>query len=260
MNCTSFRELVHDLDRLDGADAAACDGAIAHAQVCTRCARELYRVRELGTALHRLAEEDERLRPSPAVEVNVIRAFRAQVPVPLWRSRAAWWMGAAAAVVLAAGVGMHRRRPTSVSRSQPAAMVASGRSLTGAPSAPATAKALLSPKPPTGTRVDRGAKEKAPSRELAGFDELADFVPLPFAQDESPIGEGEVVRIRLSESALGLLGVPVGASTANEPVTADVVIGEDGVARAIRFVSGPVPPEIEQSIESASLASKGVNQ
>ena len=47
-----------------------------------------------------------------------------------------------------------------------------------------------------------------------------------------------MVRVQLPRSAPALVGFPMTpGSEASGPVTADVVIGEDGVARAIRFVS-----------------------
>jgi hypothetical protein len=46
----------------------------------------------------------------------------------------------------------------------------------------------------------------------------------------------QVVRVELPGSALLAVGLPVDASMASEPVKADVVLGHDGLARAIRFV------------------------
>jgi hypothetical protein len=89
--------------------------------------------------------------------------------------------------------------------------------------------------------------------------ELAEFLPLPFANDDSPLGTAEVVRIRLSASALGELGLPVSDEAAGQPVTADIVIGEDGIARAIRFISGPVPSEVVQQLQTMAFESKGAN-
>jgi hypothetical protein len=52
-----------------------------------------------------------------------------------------------------------------------------------------------------------------------------------------PMSEGgQVVRVELPRSALASFGLPVNAQRLNEPVKADVVVGNDGIARAIRFV------------------------
>jgi hypothetical protein len=46
-----------------------------------------------------------------------------------------------------------------------------------------------------------------------------------------------VVRVRVLRSSLALLGVPVYAESApSEMLTADVIVGQDGLARGIRFV------------------------
>jgi anti-sigma factor RsiW len=58
---------------------------------------------------------------------------------------------------------------------------------------------------------------------------LAGFVPL---DDGDPVQIGVVVRMEVSPAALGFSTAANGA----EQVTADVVIGEDGRARAIRFL------------------------
>jgi len=44
------------------------------------------------------------------------------------------------------------------------------------------------------------------------------------------------VRVELPRSALASFGMPVGAEPAGGRVKADVLLGEDGVARAIRFI------------------------
>jgi len=63
-----------------------------------------------------------------------------------------------------------------------------------------------------------------------------DFIRLApagqYAQDE----EGHIVRVELPRSALSSFGMPVGADAAGGRVKADVLVGEDGVARAIRFI------------------------
>ena len=63
-----------------------------------------------------------------------------------------------------------------------------------------------------------------------------EFIPWPGAADLPPLESGELVRMDLPVSLLPSLGVapPAGHVTA---VTADVVIGQDGLARAVRFVA-----------------------
>src|SRR5262249_29530762 len=61
---------------------------------------------------------------------------------------------------------------------------------------------------------------------------------LPVAQDDgwSPLDGGRLVRVKLPRSALGVFGLPVDEERAPERVQADVMLSNDGVLRAIRFV------------------------
>ncbi len=63
-----------------------------------------------------------------------------------------------------------------------------------------------------------------------------DFIPLmqggQFAQAEG----GHLVRVELPRSAMASFGLPVNYERAGGRVKADVLLGDDGIARAIRFV------------------------
>ncbi len=75
-----------------------------------------------------------------------------------------------------------------------------------------------------------------PAQSLA-YESAAGFYPLPYGSGLG-LDEGwEMVRVNMPVSALASLGVPLthGASTGHY-VQADVVLGGDGLARAIRFV------------------------
>ena len=60
------------------------------------------------------------------------------------------------------------------------------------------------------------------------------FYALPNAGD--PLEFGAVVRVRLPRSALRLAGLPVNEERLAERIQADVLLGQDGTARAVRFV------------------------
>jgi hypothetical protein len=63
-----------------------------------------------------------------------------------------------------------------------------------------------------------------------------DFFPLSYGGDQKTIERGEVIRVQMPRSALIRLGLPVNVERADTPVKADLLVGEDGLARAIRFV------------------------
>ena len=63
-----------------------------------------------------------------------------------------------------------------------------------------------------------------------------DFVPLLAGVGNPTIDNGQVIRVQMPRSALASFGLPFNLERANESVKADVLLGEDGLARAIRFV------------------------
>jgi hypothetical protein len=85
------------------------------------------------------------------------------------------------------------------------------------------------------------ARPVAPhSVELAILQPQADsdgFIPLPnaagVAADEDDVN---LVRVELPRSAMIALGLDVGADRAEEMVEADVMLGSNGMARAVRFL------------------------
>jgi hypothetical protein len=68
-------------------------------------------------------------------------------------------------------------------------------------------------------------------------DDIAtDFIPLSYGAGLGGTDGGHVVRVELPRTAMAQFGLPVNAERSAEPVKADVLLGEDGLARAIRFV------------------------
>jgi hypothetical protein len=74
----------------------------------------------------------------------------------------------------------------------------------------------------------------APSARKAEI--VTEFLALAGADIERPWEHGQVVRVRMPRAALRSFGLPMNEDRAFEAVTADLVLGEDGLARAIRFV------------------------
>lgn len=70
----------------------------------------------------------------------------------------------------------------------------------------------------------------------AEAERLTDFMPLVAGAPAPPLESGQLVRVELPRSALASLGLPVNVEREHELVKADVLLGNDGLARAIRFV------------------------
>jgi hypothetical protein len=169
-------------------------------------------------ALQALREADEEREASRELEARLVQAFR-------WRKRRVWrWAGigtAAGIVGLAVLAQMNRpaqRRLTEVAPAvtAPAPRVVAGASIE-APSEP--------PKPRLATR-----KPRPQLREI-----VTQFYPL--MDTPPPFERGELVRVSLPVSALRRAGFEVEGASPDDSVEVDVLMGEEGLARAIRFVS-----------------------
>ena len=66
--------------------------------------------------------------------------------------------------------------------------------------------------------------------------DLGEFVSLSYGEDLRELDSLQVVSVELPRTALAALGYPAVDSAATESVRAEVIVGHDGVARAIRFV------------------------
>lgn len=237
MNCEVFQTAIEDLERPGAVDDNTREALLTHAEACLACARRLDDVRKLSAALRALGRTDESKRAGEHLEAELRAAFRVQARWRSRRSRLRWWMAAAAVVALALAAGIGWRGARERSRGQAAKPPGFAPSaVSGASQASPAAKPSRPPEKRT-VQPERSVPRGPVLLAREQPEELTGFLPLPYADPQAPLGSGEVVRIRLSESSLALLGVPVSEGAALRPITADVVVGEDGVARAIRFVS-----------------------
>jgi hypothetical protein len=87
--------------------------------------------------------------------------------------------------------------------------------------------------------VKRAAR-RAPAPPKAAAPEpeeiVTDFIPLTHPALWQAGEGGQILRVRLPRTSLASFGLPMNADLALEPVRADVIVGQGGVVRAIRFV------------------------
>jgi hypothetical protein len=81
--------------------------------------------------------------------------------------------------------------------------------------------------------VARGSLVKAATAETA----RSGFVTLPFAEETTAEEQTDIVRVSLSGESLLAMGIPVSSDLLDQQVQADVEIGMDGTARAIRLAN-----------------------
>jgi len=80
-------------------------------------------------------------------------------------------------------------------------------------------------------RVQRRSAAKRAEEELT-----TEYVPLTYMAFADDTNSGHVVRVQMPRAALLTLGVSIGSELSAELVKADVIVGDDGLARAIRLV------------------------
>ena len=97
-------------------------------------------------------------------------------------------------------------------------------------------------KPEKPEKADRQAPAATVSYVLGEFRPLnsvevaSDFIPLVATSGLPPSDRGQVIRVSLSKSAMAYFGLPVPIEAPGQRVAADVLVTEDGLARAVRFV------------------------
>jgi len=91
-------------------------------------------------------------------------------------------------------------------------------------------------------------KSSRPVPRRVAADTASDFIAL--STSSYPLGDGMVVRVELPRSAPALVGLPIPSGDVSGTVTADVVLGQDGLARAIRFVQ---PEERQNASQNFGL-------
>jgi len=176
---------------------------------------------DLKDALRRLAASMPREAPA-CVEQRLLEQFRRRRQV---RRRIIWASAASVGTAIAAGI-------FTVFFMIPA---------TPGPPAPVTVHAAP---PPIVLQVApvvvarRSARKQAPPlAQPSRAPEIATtFYPLPDADSLPPADHATVMRVRLPRSAMRMVGLPVNEERVNERIQADVVLGQDGLVRAVRFL------------------------
>lgn len=154
---------------------------------------------ELLQCLRALADEGPRQAPD-YVRERLLVEFRKR---SAHKRRIAWFtagIGAAAAALLVMlAIPHHSRFPANAS---PAASIASPADLSSVPA----------------DTADAG------------------FYPLPEAEGLPPVEDATVIRVQMPASSLQLMGVALDEEAPTDPVQADILLGQDGLARAVRLV------------------------
>jgi len=273
MNCQSFDIVAGEVARGKLTEESVRTEAMAHTALCEPCSMRLREEQDLAVALSELAAQMQAERAPERVEEGLVAEFRrlqtektalaasckstAAAGFGVWSLQHAWRYAAVAAAVLLLVMGV-----VAVRFKQPDEPSAPGQPLAGGkpPGRVETAVALAPPNEEPGLMKTDEVSERPASKRLAkvpsrtratrysvsvrslgvqpaGYEEVTtDFIPIAYSSSSTVQEGGLVMRVEMSRYAMARFGFPVNVERYDERVKADVWIGIDGLAHAIRFV------------------------
>jgi len=161
----------------------------------------------MNELLKALAEHDRELEAPEAVELRLRSAFRKKYARPKWP-----YFALAAAV----------------------AMVTFFIAQTKPPVRPPVMKIAVVAPPVADVPIAKPFIRKAIHRKPQPREVVTEFFPL--IEDAPPFERGELLRVSVPASAMRGVGLTVSEDRLTDLVQADVLVGQEGLARAIRFV------------------------
>jgi hypothetical protein len=263
MNCREFENIINDLARAQRdpgmINAEARVAGLVHIETCASCAARLADERALSEGLKYLAASDEGKVAPSYVEAALLEAFRAQAPKPVAshsiirsgsRSLRAWprfvwprWVLAAAAILIALGLIVYRSVQNELRKDD---VVIEDKKPAPQPSVEREEQVNQDIVEPAPRRKSRAPRHRPQLNRFVIRDsitayandseDMTDFFPLRYGEAQKPMESGELIRVQMPRLALVRLGFPVNVERADAPVKADLLVGEDGLAHAIRFV------------------------
>ncbi len=193
----------------------------------------------LTSGLQLLAEEMASHDAPPEIEQKLREAFRARavvVPMPVTRKYTRYWAAAIAAMILIAISVIALRSRTGPPKPMNAQQTAPAQIQKEEPrpvlETPKVEEVVAQkPRRRTVRRPANNAIANHVNREIA-----TDFMPLGYLNPATLEDGGQIIRVELPRSSLVNFGLPVNMNRYHEKVKADVLLGADGLAHAIRFV------------------------
>jgi hypothetical protein len=249
MNCHDFDAIAGDLSKDGLMDAGVREKALEHSAACADCAARFQEEGALTEGLRAFARTSTGEAPSN-VEAAVLAAFRQHQPgspsAVTIRSSDRWIYAAAGVAALVIIVALLALNASRVQNPRP-----QEKANIDTPVKPGETPTVPDPKMPTSDRKlatnkktqrvqHRGVTRQRPAQPQltpGATNEIAtEFIPLTNREALAQMDGGQVMRVELPRSALMSFGLPMDMERATERIKADVVVGNDGLARAIRFV------------------------
>jgi hypothetical protein len=194
--------------------------------------------RGIEAALKAVREQTRGEQAGPTIESCVLAEFRAQKSVV--QSSVRWWfVGAVAAGLVVAVATAFTWSSVRTQRNTGPADVAHQEQIIQrlpAPELPVQIPAKRVFAGPRHLRHTRPQRLRTAAAEGVPSDVGTDFVPIAYAAPLAANESAQVMRVRLPRASLRNFGIPVEEDRASDGVRADVLLGGDGVVRAVRFL------------------------
>jgi hypothetical protein len=257
MSCPDFETIIIEIARDRLMEAGERDRGLEHIRNCSSCATLLVEERALSRDLRALSVEDSADEVPDRIEIALLAAFRnrasARAPAPLIATgNHRRTLAVAALALLTFGLALAVWIAIYAKRESPAAgstddVVASTPETVATPEESNRPSPLVAERQPVRPiassklqkRPKRSAKTLAgrrPAGDTAPSELVTQFFPVVQGGDLIPLESGRIVRVRMSRSNLIPLGIPFNQERVNETIKADVLLSNDGLARAIRLV------------------------
>jgi hypothetical protein len=251
MSCRDFETIIIEIARDRLMDAATRERGLEHVRRCAACSTLLVEERALGRDLRALSARGAAEEIPERIEATLLTAFRQRAAAPVVAPRSRRWLLAVAALALLTfGISLAGWIASFPKREATATDSNNG----GA--APTNVPAISEKPDQSPPRIvevqqhhrrDRIAtsekrQKRLPSanRRSANDDATREFVtqffPVMQGDEMIPLESGQIVRVRMPRSNLIQLGIPFNQERASETIEADVLVSNDGLARAIRLV------------------------
>jgi hypothetical protein len=281
MFCHDFEKIAGALAAGHLMEAGKRERALHHASECSACALRLKAERTLEVGLRALCEGADDREAPPQLKTKLRAAFDQQVkadpvapvapvapvvtvvtvaPVLAFaparsRKSARLWMAAAALILISIGVASLSGLPGAAPPNSTVDMSNGGKQAQREQSPPP----IIKPGEPVNqqkidTDVARKASPERRARRRAAIPEdmaannesVSDYIPLTYLADATDVESGTVLRVELPPSALITMGLPMNVDRTDSRVKADLIVGDDGVPRAVRFVGEDSSKEIRR--------------
>lgn len=262
MNCQEFAKQAFEYADPRQSKSVQSDALLEHAATCPGCVIRLEAERALTTGLELFADDERSIEaPRPLRDDLVIafanRAGSLSPNVVQFPSRSNWirWALAVAATVilgflLFSALWSPKPKTNEVAGSitreegvEPKVLqpdlastdLSKDSGVVAATTGPDESR-VRSIKVKTNRHVAQPLKSEVETEQTTTSEVKSEFVPLTYLNSATAMESGMVVRVEVAREQLASLGLPFDLERAGDIIKADVVLGDDGVARAIRLV------------------------